>query len=157
MCSSDLATYDTASAGTANEVTGWNNTVVLGRSGSFSSIANYTPVSIVSPWFFNTSTPISDFWQVGGFSFELLSSSIVTQGSGAVYVSGVGTVSGNGYEDTTLYWSFTSQDPSLDNDGWTFSASTTAVPEPSTVVAGALLLLPFGVSTMRILRKNKVS
>ena len=33
----------------------------------------------------------------------------------------------------------------------------TAVPEPSTVVAGALLLLPFGVSTLRILRKSKVS
>ncbi len=33
----------------------------------------------------------------------------------------------------------------------------TPVPEPSTVVAGALLLLPFGVSTVRILRKNKMS
>jgi hypothetical protein len=32
-----------------------------------------------------------------------------------------------------------------------------AVPEPSTVVAGVLLLLPFGVSTMRILRKHKLS
>lgn len=31
----------------------------------------------------------------------------------------------------------------------------TAVPEPSTVVAGALLLLPFGVSTLRILRKSR--
>ena len=31
------------------------------------------------------------------------------------------------------------------------------VPEPSTVVAGALLLLPFGVSTLRILRKKQVS
>jgi hypothetical protein len=29
------------------------------------------------------------------------------------------------------------------------------VPEPSTVIAGALLLLPFGVSTLRILRKSK--
>jgi len=29
------------------------------------------------------------------------------------------------------------------------------IPEPSTVIAGALLLLPFGVSTVRILRKNK--
>ncbi len=35
------------------------------------------------------------------------------------------------------------------------SAPSTAVPEPSTVVAGALLLLPFGVSTVRILRKHK--
>ena len=33
----------------------------------------------------------------------------------------------------------------------------TSVPEPSTVTAGVLLLLPFGVSTMRILRKKKVS
>jgi hypothetical protein len=31
------------------------------------------------------------------------------------------------------------------------------VPEPSTVVAGALLLLPFGVSTLRILRKKQTS
>lgn len=30
-----------------------------------------------------------------------------------------------------------------------------SVPEPSTVVAGALLLLPFGVSTLRILRKAR--
>jgi len=30
------------------------------------------------------------------------------------------------------------------------------VPEPTTVVAGALLLLPFGASTIRILRRNRV-
>ncbi len=31
---------------------------------------------------------------------------------------------------------------------------TTAVPEPSTIIAGALLLLPFGVSTVKILRRK---
>jgi len=31
-----------------------------------------------------------------------------------------------------------------------------AVPEPTTVIAGALLLLPFGVSTLRIMRKNRL-
>ena len=31
------------------------------------------------------------------------------------------------------------------------------VPEPTTVIAGALLLLPFGVSAVRILRRNQVS
>lgn len=35
------------------------------------------------------------------------------------------------------------------------SATVQSVPEPSTVVAGLLLLLPFGVSTVRILRKHK--
>ena len=34
---------------------------------------------------------------------------------------------------------------------------TAAVPEPTTVVAGALLLLPFGVSTLRILRNRKMA
>jgi hypothetical protein len=29
-----------------------------------------------------------------------------------------------------------------------------AVPEPTTIIAGALLLLPFGASTLRILRKK---
>ena len=30
-----------------------------------------------------------------------------------------------------------------------------AVPEPSTIVAGALLLLPFGASAFRVIRKNR--
>jgi hypothetical protein len=31
------------------------------------------------------------------------------------------------------------------------------VPEPTTMIAGALLLLPFGASTLRILRKRQVA
>jgi len=31
------------------------------------------------------------------------------------------------------------------------------VPEPTTMIAGALLLLPFGASTLRILRKNRTA
>lgn len=37
------------------------------------------------------------------------------------------------------------------------NGTPTPVPEPSTVVAAALLLLPFGISTVRILRKRKQS
>jgi hypothetical protein len=32
-----------------------------------------------------------------------------------------------------------------------------AVPEPSTIIAGALMLLPFGASTLRILRRNRTA
>ncbi len=32
-----------------------------------------------------------------------------------------------------------------------------AVPEPTTMIAGALLLLPFGASTLRMLRKNRAA
>jgi hypothetical protein len=37
------------------------------------------------------------------------------------------------------------------------SFEETAVPEPTTIIAGALLLLPFGASTVRILRKNRTA
>jgi hypothetical protein len=40
--------------------------------------------------------------------------------------------------------------------GYTGSDSV-AVPEPTTMIAGALLLLPFGTSTLRILRKNRAA
>jgi hypothetical protein len=39
-------------------------------------------------------------------------------------------------------------------DSTGLKATITAVPEPSTIMAGALLLLPFGVSTMRSLRRK---
>jgi hypothetical protein len=37
------------------------------------------------------------------------------------------------------------------------SATLTAVPEPTTIIAGVLLLLPFGTSTLRILRRNRAA
>lgn len=42
-----------------------------------------------------------------------------------------------------------------DKQGNYYQSQLGMVPEPSTVVAGALLLLPFGVSTVRILRKSR--
>jgi hypothetical protein len=35
------------------------------------------------------------------------------------------------------------------------NVSLVAVPEPATIISGALLLLPFGASTVRILRRNR--
>ena len=36
-------------------------------------------------------------------------------------------------------------------------ASISTVPEPSTMIAGALILVPFGISTLRMLRKNRAN
>ncbi len=38
-----------------------------------------------------------------------------------------------------------------------YTGQLTPVPEPSTMAAGALLLLPFGASTLRVLRKNRMA
>ena len=48
--------------------------------------------------------------------------------------------------------------------GWSFTTGSapapqvlTPVPEPTTMIAGALLLLPFGASTLRVLRKRQTA
>jgi len=46
--------------------------------------------------------------------------------------------------------------PSGYTDG-TYSISAVAVPEPTTMLAGAMLLLPFGATTLRILRKKSMA
>jgi hypothetical protein len=39
----------------------------------------------------------------------------------------------------------------------TYDFEPAPVPEPTTMVAGALLLLPFGASTLRMLRKKQTA
>jgi hypothetical protein len=62
----------------------------------------------------------------------------------------------NGILDSSSVGSWTSL-----GDGWDKASDLNVqvfgspVPEPTTILAGALLLLPFGVSTIRILRRNR--
>jgi hypothetical protein len=44
----------------------------------------------------------------------------------------------------------------LSFDNVELRGALTAVPEPTTLIAGALLLLPLGVSTVRILRRRSL-
>jgi hypothetical protein len=50
-----------------------------------------------------------------------------------------------------------SSDGSVDINSITVGAYVAAVPEPTTIIAGAMLLLPFGASTLRILRKSRAA
>src|SRR5579862_4284079 len=124
-------TYDTSSAATATQVTGWSATAVTGVSVGSSFAAFITPVipatfnnSVV--WNLNTINPnninplldIANFWQAGGFSFTLDSSFILSQGgtpgvNGFLVADGVGTVSGHGFDPTIMDWSFTSDRKSV--------------------------------------------
>jgi hypothetical protein len=152
-------TFNNNSAGNASAVTSWiTPTVNLPPTGSFASILSGTAVNFSSSiWNFNTSTPINNFWSVGGFTFELLASSITSQGGsgpggGFIVVNGTGTVSGNGYTPTTLSWSFSSQDPKINSnpDTWTFSASASSIPDGGATV----MLLGLALSGVALLRKK---
>jgi hypothetical protein len=157
-------TYDTASAGNATEVTSWINPTVQSVThnvGSSFNLVNVGMSVVFNPttWIFNSGAGINPFWSVGGFTFQLLSSSVQSQGGvypvGYVTVTGIGIISGNGYDPTYMSWSFTSQDPVAGNnpDQWTFSASQASlnvVPDGGATV----MLLGLALSGVALLKKK---
>jgi PEP-CTERM motif-containing protein len=86
-----------------------------------------------APWSFNSGV-VPSFWSVDGFTFDLTSSSITNQTSGAVSVDAVGTISGHSFDSTPGTFHFTTQDPSA-AEKFSFSAAVTAVPEPATLMS----------------------
>jgi hypothetical protein len=132
--------FDTTSLATATMVTQWKLAFVSGTSGDFASVPVMSNVAFVTPYVFNPPTPYANLWSVGGFTFELTSSSIDTQNSHFLNISGVGFVTGNGFDRTPGTWSFTSN---RSNGGtatqFSFAGNTTATPTPDSGSTVALL------------------
>ena len=154
---------DTSSAGTATAVTAWVSPTVLLTVGTFAlgspyGVANFTPVTFAAGnWNFNTTSAINNFWSVGDYTFQLLSSYIVLPPTaGSVTVNGTGIVSITGsnplnYTPTVMSWSFTTQDPGIGNPAqYTFSASTVSVPDGGATV----MLLGIAFSGVALLKRN---
>ena len=124
------AELNTGSVNTATRVIGWLNgngaaPAVVSRSGDFATYVTVgDSVTMAAPWNFN-SGPLLALWSVDGFTFDLASSIIVTQGNGFLSVSGTGTISGHGFTATPGSWRFTTQNPPA-NSVFSFSASSTA-------------------------------
>lgn len=143
------AVLDTTSAGTATKVTAWSSPTVESTSGSFSALPVLTPVNFTAPWSFNSGA-LNSLWSVGGFSFDLISSSVIFQGFGAVFVSGTGWFNGPGLTSALGNWSFTSQDPAA-RGVFSFSASQ-QVPEGGTT----LLLLGAGLVALSFVTRRRL-
>jgi len=165
---------DTSSAATATGVilNGWSGDSTLtppstiagaptveSHDGSFSPfVTDGDGTAFASPWSFN-SGPVTNFWSVDGFQFDLLSSTAVQGGTpgstGFALVTGTGMVSGHGFLSTPATFRFSTQDPGAGNPReFSFSASTSA-PEPT-----ALALLGIGgaclITRKLVRRKSKV-
>jgi VPDSG-CTERM motif len=148
------ATLDTGNANTAHAVTSFKNTVVQSVSGDFDTFINdLDPATFSASWVFDPSTPTSSLWSVGGFTFDLLTSTIVMRGGGFLIISGTGTISGNGFDPTAGTWSFTTQNPSS-RGTFSFSAGGLAVPDGGSAV-GLLGLALIGIEVLR--RKFKAA
>src|SRR2546423_650212 len=86
-------TFDSNSLATATMVTQWKLAIVSGTTGDFSSVPLLSNVAFVTPYVFNPPTAYANLWSVGGFTFELTSSSIDSQSAKFLNISGVGFVS----------------------------------------------------------------
>jgi hypothetical protein len=95
-----------------------------------------------------------------------ISKTVSSSGNGSVTVSIPGTTIGA--ESSGLFASIPGSPNSIavtetlslsgSNPGiQDFQNNYTVVPEPTTMIAGTLLLLPFGASTMRVLRRNRTA
>jgi hypothetical protein len=127
------ATLDTGNANTAHSVTSFKNTVVQSVDGDFDTFINQNDSATFSaPWVFNPSTPRPALWSVGGFTFNLLSST-VSQGGGFLNVSGTGTISGNAFDVTSGTFTFSTQNPGS-RGIFSFSAASQAVPDGGSAV-----------------------
>lgn len=127
--------YDTTSLKTATMVTAWHMAVVSGATGDFAPTVGLN-VAFVTPYVFNPPTAYASLWSVGGFTFELTSSSIQLQTNHFLNITGVGFVTGNGFDRTAGTWSFTSSSSSGKTaHQFSFAANTTAVPDSGSTVA----------------------
>jgi hypothetical protein len=117
----------------------------------FTQQAQAAAITFSAPWVFNPSTPTPGLWSVGGFTFDLLSSTIVTQNSNFLNISGTGIVSGNGLDATAMEWSFSTQNANgRPKTIFSFSADGVSVPDGGSAVA----LLGIALTGIEALRRK---
>lgn len=149
-------TLNTNSLGTATSVIQFRNgqTGVAGglsvtdATGSFSSISLGSFAAFTTPYSFNPGSPYPNLWQVGGFNFNLLSSTVVTQNAFFIEVHGTGIVTGNGYDPTPGTWFF-----SVFTDNGATRAYGNFAPAPLPEGGSALLYLGMALTCLKALRR----
>src|SRR5437762_14374491 len=96
--------------GTATAVTAWLNPhVEAGSTGDFAVIPVNTPATFTAPWQFSPSTPVPALWSVAGFTFDLLTSTVIMHNNSVIAIEGTVVVSDIGFEPTAITWRVTLQ------------------------------------------------
>ena len=130
------------SAGTHND--GFSTVfAVTGDLATFISVLD--EAQMAQPWDFGSGGPQAGLWSVGGFTFDLASSTIVTQIPGFLNIEGVGTITGNGFDPTQAQFTLT---VTTLGSQLVFGAITNTVPDGGSAVA-LLGLALIGIEGLR--------
>jgi hypothetical protein len=125
-----IVTYDSISLGSATRVVTWNSSNVSSSSGNFAAFTFVGQlVTMAATYSFSPSTPTPGLWSVGGFTFDLISTTIVSQSNSFLNLIGTGFVSGNGFDPTPFRWSFASTSAGGSHTTFGFTSDATAVPD----------------------------
>jgi hypothetical protein len=96
-----------------------------------------------------TATP--GLWSVGGFTFDLLSATVLVQNAKTLSIEGTGIVSGNGFDPTAM--DFTTQSSGgKTRTTFSFSANGVAVGVPDG--GSAVALLGLALTGIELLRRR---
>ena len=140
--------YNTAVATGVNWANNVGNIQVTTFTGNITGLTAYTTTGNLSDFTFNPSTAVNPLWTMGGYSFAATSFSIAVQNSSFLNVSGVGTMSKAGFDNTAGTFTYTANATGLDSFSW--AASSSAVPLP-----GTLALFGLGLAGLGLTRRNK--
>ena len=86
-----------------------------------------------------------------GFTFDLMSATVVDQTATFLNITGTGIIRADGFDDTVATWAFTVQNAGGNQDFFSFSAnSATGVPDGGSAVA----LLGMGLGMIEFIRRR---
>jgi hypothetical protein len=139
------ANFNTNSLLTASSATFTNPHVEGPNTGSFAGLTFPTPV-VMASYTFDPSTMTNGLWSVGGFTFNLLSSTVEQRTAEFLSVSGTGIITGPaGFDPTPGIWAFTSQNAG-GQPGMSFSFSANS--HAGAVPDGGMTLALLGAGLM---------
>jgi protein with PEP-CTERM/exosortase system signal len=149
--------FDSSALQNVNQVNQWRDingnigfSNVAAFNGSYVGFVNLgDQATMATPWIFGPAT--SGLWNVDGFTFDLLGSTVVTQNAQFLDIRGTGIISGNGFDPTASNWAWTIQNAGGNRLFFSFSANnSTQVPDGGSTVA----LLGIGLGAIEFIRRK---